>query len=142
MATTPAQAYIARPKALPGHRIDTHDRVRTDRIDQFGKLTLRHAGRLHYIGIGRTHAGTRVPVLVQDLDIRIINAATGQHIRQLTLDPTRDFQPRQAPTGRPKNEAQPSTRVPTYSDVLRHHRVEPRGFEPLTPALQRQCSTN
>ena len=104
---TPATAYTARPKAIPGKRLDTHDRVRTDRIDQFGKLSLRHAGRLHHIGIGRTHAGTRVLLLVQDLNIRIINAATGELIRQLTLDPTRDYQPRGTPTGRPKKKAEP-----------------------------------
>ncbi len=104
---TPATVYGARPKAIPGNRIDTHDRVRTDRIDQFGKLTLRHAGRLHHIGIGRTHARTRVLVLVHDLDIRIINAATGELIRQLTLDPTRDYQPRGIPTGRPKKKSKP-----------------------------------
>lgn len=57
--TTPATAYTTRPKATPGQRLDTHNRVRTDRIDQYGKLTLRHAGRLHHIGIGRTHARTR-----------------------------------------------------------------------------------
>ncbi len=104
---TPATAYTARPKADPATRTDTHDRVRTDRVDQFGKLTLRHAGRLHHLGIGRTHAGTRVLVLAQDLDIRIINAATGELIRQLTLDPTRDYQPRGVPTGRPKKKPEP-----------------------------------
>ena len=104
---TPATAYAARPKADPATRIDTHNRVRTDRIDQFGKLTLRHAGRLHHIGVGRTHARTRVLVLVQDLDIRIINAATGELLRQLTLDPTRDYQPHGVPTGRPKEKREP-----------------------------------
>jgi transposase InsO family protein len=104
---TPATAYTARPKAQPGTRIDTHNRVRTDRIDQFGKLTLRHAGRLHHIGIGRTHATTRVLILVQDLNIRIINAATGELLRQLTLDPTRNYQPRNTPTGRPKKKPKP-----------------------------------
>ena len=104
---TPATAYTARLKADPATRIDTHDRVRTDRVDQFGKLTLRHAGRLHHIGIGRTHAHTRVLVLVQDLNIRIISAATGKLIRQLTLDPTRDYQPRNTPTGRPKKKPEP-----------------------------------
>jgi len=94
---TPATAYTARPKADPATRTDTHNRVRRDTVDQFGKLTLRHAGRLHHIGIGRTHAGTRILVLVQDLDIRIINAATGELIRQLTLDPTRDYQPGTSP---------------------------------------------
>src|ERR1700730_8286945 len=104
---TPATAYTARPKATPGQRLDPHNRVRTDRIDQFGKLTLRHAGRLHHIGIGRTHARTRVLVLVQDLDVRIINAATGELIRQLTLDPTRDYQPQGVPNGRPKKKPEP-----------------------------------
>ena len=104
---TPATAYTARPKAAPGERLDTHDRVRTDRIDQFGKLTLRHAGQLHHIGIGRTHAGARVLLLVQDLNIRIIHAATGELLRQLTLDPTRDYQPRGTPTGRPKKKPEP-----------------------------------
>src|ERR1700722_6843858 len=34
---TPAAAYAARPKAVPGDRTaDTHDRVRTDRIDATG----------------------------------------------------------------------------------------------------------
>jgi transposase InsO family protein len=104
---TPATAYTTRPKADPATRTDTHNRVRTDRIDQFGKLTLRHAGRLHHIGVGRTHAGTRVLVLVHDLDIRIINGATGELIRQLTLDPTRDYQPRNVPTGRPRKNPNP-----------------------------------
>jgi hypothetical protein len=96
---TPATAYHARPKATPGDRsTDTHDRVRTDRIDADGKVTLRHHGRLHHIGIGRTHARTRVLLLVQDLHVRVINAATGELLRDLTLDPSRDYQP----TGKPQ----------------------------------------
>jgi transposase InsO family protein len=95
---TPATAYAARPKATPGDRSgDRHDRVRTDRVDTDGKLTLRAAGKLHHIGIGRTHARTPVLMLIQDLRIRVINAATGELLRELTLDPTRDYQP----TGRP-----------------------------------------
>jgi len=35
--------------------------------------------------------------LVQDLDITIIDATTGEILRKLTLDPTRNYQP----TGRP-----------------------------------------
>ena len=96
---TPATTYTARPKAAPGQRLDTHDRVRTDRVDQTGVITLRHAGRLHHIGLGRTYAGTRVLMLVQDLHITIINAATGELLRELTLDPTRDYQPTGAPKG-------------------------------------------
>jgi transposase InsO family protein len=103
---TPATACAARPKATPGDRAgDTHDRVRADIIDTNGVVTLRHAGRLHHIGIGRTHARTRILLLIRDLDIRIIDAATGELLRQLTLDPARNYQP----TGRPHG---PTPRTP------------------------------
>jgi hypothetical protein len=44
-------------------------------------------------GIGRTHARTHVVMLIQDLHVRVFNAATGELIRELTLDPARDYQP-------------------------------------------------
>ena len=95
---TPATVYTIRPKATPGDRADdTHDRVRRDRVDQAGKITLRYQGRLYSIGVGRTHARTRVIVLVQDLDVRIVDAATGELIRELILDPAKRYQG----TGRP-----------------------------------------
>lgn len=95
---TPATIYTNRPKATPGDRTDdTHERIRRDRVDKAGKITLRHGGTLYSIGIGRTHARTRVIVLVQDLDIRIIDATTGELIRELTLDTTKRYQG----TGRP-----------------------------------------
>jgi transposase InsO family protein len=98
---TPAAAYTARPKATPStdRSRETHDRVRTDKIDRVGTVTLRHNGRLHHIGVGRTHAGTYVRLLVQDLDITIINATTGEILRELVLDPNRDYQPTGAPKG-------------------------------------------
>lgn len=96
---TPATIYTNRPKAHPGTRIDTHNRVRTDRIGQAGSVTLRINGRLHHIGVGRIHHRTRVLILAQDLDITIINAATGEVLRQFALDPTRDYQPTGAPKG-------------------------------------------
>jgi transposase InsO family protein len=96
---TPATTYTARPKADPANRTDTHNRVRRDRIDQAGVITLRVAGRLHHIGVGRTYTGTRVLVLIQDLHVRIIHAATGELVRELTLDPTKDYQPTGAPKG-------------------------------------------
>jgi hypothetical protein len=72
---TPAEAFGARPKAVPtGQRLSVpvHCRVRRDRIDRCGKLTLRHDSRLHHIGLGRRHAGTRVLLLVADLDVRVL----------------------------------------------------------------------
>jgi transposase InsO family protein len=110
---TPATAYAARPKATPGDRAaDTHDRVRTDIIGATGTVTLRHGGKLYHIGIGRTHARTRVLLLVRDLDIRIINAATGELLHQLTLDPARNYQPTRRPSG-PTSATPANANTPT-----------------------------
>jgi hypothetical protein len=73
--------------------------VRRDRVDTAGSVTLRVHTRLHHIGVGRIHAGTPVILLVHDLHVRIIQAATGELLRDFTLDPTRDYQPTGAPKG-------------------------------------------
>ncbi|MGH3660019.1 MAG: integrase core domain-containing protein, partial [Micromonosporaceae bacterium] len=47
---TPATIYTNRPKATPNttsRAQDVHDRVRRDRIDKSGKITLRYQGRLY-----------------------------------------------------------------------------------------------
>jgi transposase InsO family protein len=109
--TTPAVAYQTRPKAIPGDRSsDTHDRVRHDRVDISGKITLRHQGTLYSIGIGRTHARTRVIVLVQDRHIRIIHAATGELLRELILDPTKRYQGTSRPPNPQRKPCEPRTR--------------------------------
>ena len=94
---TPATRYAALPKATPtpgGRDHDNHTRLRRDRIDKTGTVTLRIHGKLRHIGIGRTHARTHVLILANDLDITIINAATGELLRELTIDLERDYQPR------------------------------------------------
>ena len=98
-SATPAAAYAARPKASPStdRSSDTHDRVRHDKVDLRGTVTLRIAGRMHHIGIGRTYAGTDILLLVQDLHVRVVNRTTGELLRELIIDPRRDYQP----TGRP-----------------------------------------
>jgi transposase InsO family protein len=108
---TPAAAYTARPKDTPGQPgTDTHDRVREDRVSKTGNVTLRYNGHLHHMGIGRTHAGTYVRLLVQDLDITITDLATGEILRALTLDPSRDYQP----TGRPPGPPPKNNSAPTF----------------------------
>ena len=92
---TPAALYDTMPKALPGPtRDDTHDRIRHDRIDKSGTVTLRIHGQLRHIGVGRTHKGTHVILLIQDLEIRIVHAVTGELLRELTIDTSKDYQPR------------------------------------------------
>ena len=93
---TPAQAFSARSKATPKSApipVEGHHRVRRDRIDKTGCVTLRYRSKLLHIGIGRAHAGTRVLLLVDDLDVRVITEE-GELLRQLTIDPKKDYQPR------------------------------------------------
>lgn len=70
---------------------DTHFRVRHDKVDKTGCVTLRYDSRLQHIGIGRAHRGRRVLLLIADKDVRVVSEA-GELIRQLTIDPTRDYQ--------------------------------------------------
>jgi hypothetical protein len=103
LPTRPAQA-------TPGNRTsDTHHRVRTDRLDANGSVALRHGGKLYHIGIGRTHARIHVLLLVQNLHIRV----TGELLRDLTLDPSRNYQPIRTPPGTPRHP--PNRRTPNPS---------------------------
>jgi len=51
--------------------------VRHDTVDPSGKVTLRYDSRLHHIGLGKSHRG---------------KAIDGELLRELVLDPTRDYQ--------------------------------------------------
>jgi transposase InsO family protein len=91
---TPREVFDAKVKAHPLVSVpDTHFRVRHDKVDKTGCVTLRHESRLIHIGIGRAHKGERVLLLVADRDVRVISK-DGELIRQLTIDPSRDYQGR------------------------------------------------
>ena len=92
---TPLQAYSAQVKARPASQEnpEAHFRVRHDKVDGQGKVSLRHDSRLHHIGLGRAYKGKPIKLLVADRDIRVLDARTGELIRRLTLDPNRDYQP-------------------------------------------------
>ena len=101
---TPRAAFDARDKARPGRPTLGRGkgvRVRQDRVDKAGKVTLRHAGKLHHIGVGRDHHGRRVIMLINGLQIRIITR-DGELLRELTLDPSKTYQETGRPPGPPK----------------------------------------
>ncbi|MEO9238921.1 MAG: hypothetical protein ABI418_12610 [Jatrophihabitantaceae bacterium] len=106
---SPATIYNSLPKAAPtsDRATDAHDRVRHDKIDDGGADTLRVNGRLHHISVGRTYARTPVILLIQDLDVRIVAVATGELLRELTIDPRRDYQP----TGRHADNTNSNSRT-------------------------------
>lgn len=91
---TPEQAYTALPKATPTGHTRSEWRSRTDKVDRHGKVTLRYAGKLRHLGIGKAHAGTPVLLLIHDRNVVTSNATTGEIIAEHTIDPTRDYQPR------------------------------------------------
>jgi transposase InsO family protein len=92
---TPKEAYAAREKARPkAEPLDLSGgrKIRHDKLDSKGTVTLRINGRMHHVPCGRPFAGWRVRVLVDGLDIRVIGV-DGSPLRHLKLDPTRNYQP-------------------------------------------------
>ncbi len=91
---TPLSAFEARDKARPAgpvFDIAQGARVRRDRIDTAGVVTLRYRGRLYHIGVGRAYKHMPVLMLVDGVDVRILTEE-GEMLRHLTLDPTRNYQ--------------------------------------------------
>jgi transposase InsO family protein len=96
---TPAQAFAARTKATPrraGITVPSQHRVRRDRIDKAGKVTLRYRSKLFHLGVGRRYIGTRVMLLVADREVRVIND-DGQLLAEFTIDPTKTYQTQKRP---------------------------------------------
>ena len=92
---TPQAAFDSRDKAGPTKRdanFTRELRVRHDKVDKDGSVTIRYKSKLHHIGMGRALKGTRVILLVAGLRIRVITQ-DGELLRDLTLDPSRDYQP-------------------------------------------------
>src|SRR6266568_2508592 len=89
---TPFQAFQARVKAGPSPTALTLQyRVRRDKLDGGGKVTIRYLGRLRHLYVSYKHkrepvtllvAGSRIKVVAQDVSI----------LRKLTLDAARGYQ--------------------------------------------------
>jgi transposase len=91
---TPLVAFNAMLKAHPVVPAPAvHCRVRHDRVSAEGKVTLRYLGRLLHIGIGRAYKHEAIRLMVEDRHVRILTE-DGEVIRDLILDPTRNYQPR------------------------------------------------
>jgi transposase InsO family protein len=90
---TPVEVFNERIKARPNPLATAVDyRVRRDKIDAFGKVTLRYLGKLRHIPVGVAHKNRKVRLLVAGADVRIVTE-DGELIRALTLDSNRNYQP-------------------------------------------------
>ena len=95
---TPLQAFHARLKASPSATQPQLDyRIRRDRLDAHGKVTVRYLSRLRHIYVSYRQRGQPVMLLVAGDHIRV-TAEDGALLRELTLDPTRDYQRSARPT--------------------------------------------
>ncbi len=89
---TPKQAFDATLKATPDSKpLTVHYRVRRDIIDQFGKLTLRRAGTLHHLGVGRDHARKPVLILTDEAQATVTDQTTGEILGIYDIDPNRNY---------------------------------------------------
>jgi len=90
---TPGNAYRATPKALPannGHP-QGHYRLRYDRLDNKGKMSLRRAGRMHHLGVGAKHARKRVLALADDHHVTVTDLTTGEVLSRHLIEPDKTY---------------------------------------------------
>jgi len=89
---TPLVAFNARLKARPPElpQTVTDFRVRHDKVDSCGRVTLRYRSQLRHIYIGRAHKGATIRLLIAGANVRIVRD-NGQLLRELTLDPSRRY---------------------------------------------------
>lgn len=89
---TPQSCYEATIKATPKAAKDKeHYRVRHDSVDQFGKLSLRRAGKMHHLGVGIEQRHKRVILIVDHFKVSVVEKKTGEVLSQHTIEPTRSY---------------------------------------------------
>jgi hypothetical protein len=68
-----------------------HYRLRYDRLDTKGKMSIRRAGRMHHLGIGAKHARTRVLALADEHHITVIELETGEILSPHQIEPNKTY---------------------------------------------------
>jgi len=88
----PRDVYDAQVKAHPSAPPQSHLRIRHDKVDACGKLTLRYEGKLRHIGMGARFKGQAVVLMIADAEVRILSPE-GEPLRILALESARDYHP-------------------------------------------------
>jgi len=90
---SPLAAWNERLRAGPSRTADAVQyRVRQDRVGTNGTVTLRYRSRLRHIGVGAANRHQAVRLLIAGDHVRVIRE-DGSLLRELTIDPSRDYQP-------------------------------------------------
>jgi transposase InsO family protein len=89
---TPFHAFHARLKAGPSQASSALQyRVRRDKLDGGGKVTIRYLGRLRHLYVSYKHKREAVTLLVAGALVKVV-AEDGSILRELTLDAERGYQ--------------------------------------------------
>jgi transposase InsO family protein len=89
---TPSIAYRARPRVSVTHtKHKGRNRILFQRVDDTGKVTLRRAGTLHYLGIGRSQIGKEVLIMVSPEDVIVTDKFTGEVLSEHLIEPTKRY---------------------------------------------------
>jgi transposase InsO family protein len=89
--STPGQAYRARPKAGPAAAPRGYYRLRYDHVDASGKVSIRHAGRMHHLGIGTAHRGKEILAIADQASVTVTELQTGGVLSAHDIDPGRAY---------------------------------------------------
>jgi transposase InsO family protein len=90
---TPLQAFEARLKAHPALVASAVQyRVRRDKLDGGGKVTVRYLGRLRHFYVSYRRRREPVTLLIAGPHLKVV-AEDGTILRELTLDARRNYQP-------------------------------------------------
>jgi transposase InsO family protein len=90
---TPQEVYQATPKAAPatnGHQ-PGHYRLRYDRLDPKGRMTLRRAGRMHHLHTSIEHARKRVLAFTDDHHVTVADVTTGEVLSVHRIEPNKTY---------------------------------------------------
>ncbi|TAJ46709.1 MAG: IS481 family transposase [Herbiconiux sp.] len=89
---TPQQAYDATLKATPQNApLAAHYRVRTDTVDRDGKVSIRRAGKMHHLGIGRAHTTEPVMILIDENTATVTHLTTGEILSNHLIEPEKSY---------------------------------------------------
>lgn len=90
---TPAQVYTSLPKATPIAPEDQVSRVRCDKVDSSGRISLRYLDKMIHLGVGRAYQDTKVTIIVHDTEVRVIRTEDDQLIGLCHLHPGKKYLP-------------------------------------------------
>ena len=89
---TPAQSYEATIKATPQQALNKENyRVRYDSVDQFGKISMRLALKMHHLGVGIHHRFKKTIIVMDYYTATVVEIKTGEILSQHTIDPSRSY---------------------------------------------------